>query len=1478
MHSFLTARFFFIALLAAVVTLTSAQKNPKPVGLSSPLKTLGEPNFSVVNINQLTTWIRADGQGNHTPSSDNGLYFPRGTGSAVYEDGFVWGGKAYLDAAHTQPAPYNQVVRVGGGTYTQGTRAGWINGTGASAVAENPSSPAVRVYRIRRDFATMPFTELQQDAAIFYEVPVEFVYSFQTDAVSAQYALDWNEWPVSQGAPYIERNGTPGYQAPPAFGPSFSPESLITGHYDEPGIAANTEVPADQVMWIAYNDLNRSATFAFAGSEPLGLELQVTVWAYKRLDLLGNVHFRRLRMINKGGVELTAGGSLGSFYIDSMYVCQWSDPDLGDYSDDLVGCDSLLSLGYVYNAGNDAVFQSYHIPTPAVGYDFLQGPIVPSPGDSAIFDLRRRSGFRNLGMTSFAYFSANSPYSDPQSYNYEFGAGRWYKMLRGYAPTGSMATVDEPYAVPPGYDPTRYPLSGDPVQHTGFLDGLGTSYSFAPGDRRLLLNTGPFSLAPGDTQEVVTAIVAGLGADQLSSIVVMKSVDVFAQAMYDNLFSLPEVPIMQPTVTFPTIADAEIHITADDWKHAFDSIRVNILDSDGSPVAVVPLLDDGAHGDGGAGDGVFGSSITLARRSTPLFAATHFVAKEGFAFDIPRFDAGIVTAGTVTLSNPTVFFDNIGHDNIISPDEYVHIGVTIHNNTPFVLPRVQVTSTEGAVQQTAVVPHMNAWGQVTMVYDPRTDGSYFALHIPSGWNQPTYATHFIIGDSLGNTWIDSVTVAVAAPTPGPATWDASPGPLGGQVSFMILDSSGNLFAFPTLGAYRSVNGGDSWTKVAGNTLAYAYSGHALPDGSLLAAGFRGIYRSTDQGSTWSFNLLDGLYTSALGPGGAMYAWTYQGILRSTNSGIDWTIISSPPLYPYWGRPGLVFDNNGRMFASGSEGFNRGVVYKSLDSGKTWSPSFTSTYTGLTIKVKSDNTLFFGTDSALFRSTNNGTSWSTMNLGVFPVRVGRIFFGTSGEVYATGSGGDSACYTSTDNGASWATTYSKYNRAHALVRDNAGRIFGSALAMVIRSTDDGANWSESSNGIHGLSVNDFAKVGGAIVMSTDRGMFRSTDDGITWEYSNTGFPPGSSSVFSTTGGVLFGSSGWKVYKSTDAGLSWTLSGSFSGPTMYEAVLTGRQGASGTVFLGMSSPIFPGTPTGPTISARILRSTNGGISWSEVSADSATYSNRIVDMASDGSGTIYAARWNGDMVVSTDNGNSWSVRAEFHFMSCLTVDGAGNVYAGKFDGVEKSTDGGVTWTMLPAAGLVGQSGQHRSWVTALEVDGAGNLFVGTQASEFSISDYGSGVFRSSDDGATFTNICEGLGLGGRPFIQALSVTATSYLLAGTYGEGVFRTTTTITNVEAEEIPISFRLDQNYPNPFNPTTRIRFSLASHEIVRLTVYNLLGQEIALLIDEPLQAGIHEREWSGRDRSGRVLPSGVYLYRIVAGPFTAAGKMMLLK
>jgi len=85
-------------------------------------------------------------------------------------------------------------------------------------------------------------------------------------------------------------------------------------------------------------------------------------------------------------------------------------------------------------------------------------------------------------------------------------------------------------------------FSGDPVGRTGFLDGLGTDYSFAPGDRRMLLESGPFSMAPGDTQECYIGFVVGLGADRLSSVSVMKFNDLFVQNTFNALFQVPKPP------------------------------------------------------------------------------------------------------------------------------------------------------------------------------------------------------------------------------------------------------------------------------------------------------------------------------------------------------------------------------------------------------------------------------------------------------------------------------------------------------------------------------------------------------------------------------------------------------------------------------------------------------------------------------------------------------------------------------------------------------------------------------------------------------------------------------------------------------------------------------------------------------------------------------------------------------------------------
>jgi len=88
-----------------------------------------------------------------------------------------------------------------------------------------------------------------------------------------------------------------------------------------------------------------------------------------------------------------------------------------------------------------------------------------------------------------------------------------------------------------------------------------------------------------------------------------------------------------------------------------------------------------------------------------------------------------------------------------------------------------------------------------------------------------------------------------------------------------------------------------------------------------------------------------------------------------------------------------------------------------------------------------------------------------------------------------------------------------------------------------------------------------------------------------------------------------------------------------------------------------------------------------------------------------------------------------------------------------------------------------------------------------------------------------------------------------------------------------PDKFTLNQNYPNPFNPSTSIEFQLPKEAFVTLKVYNILGVEIATLVNEQKPAGVHKINFNA---SG--LPSGMYIYKISAGNFEHTRKMMLLK
>ncbi len=96
--------------------------------------------------------------------------------------------------------------------------------------------------------------------------------------------------------------------------------------------------------------------------------------------------------------------------------------------------------------------------------------------------------------------------------------------------------------------------------------------------------------------------------------------------------------------------------------------------------------------------------------------------------------------------------------------------------------------------------------------------------------------------------------------------------------------------------------------------------------------------------------------------------------------------------------------------------------------------------------------------------------------------------------------------------------------------------------------------------------------------------------------------------------------------------------------------------------------------------------------------------------------------------------------------------------------------------------------------------------------------------------------------------------------------------------KQLPTSFALEQNYPNPFNPSTIITFALPKESSVKLEVYDMLGKHVTTLVDQEMGAGTYAITWNGSDQNGSKVASGLYLYRIQAGSFVAAKKMVLLK
>ncbi len=120
-----------------------------------------------------------------------------------------------------------------------------------------------------------------------------------------------------------------------------------------------------------------------------------------------------------------------------------------------------------------------------------------------------------------------------------------------------------------------------------------------------------------------------------------------------------------------------------------------------------------------------------------------------------------------------------------------------------------------------------------------------------------------------------------------------------------------------------------------------------------------------------------------------------------------------------------------------------------------------------------------------------------------------------------------------------------------------------------------------------------------------------------------------------------------------------------------------------------------------------------------------------------------------------------------------------------------------------------------------------------------------------------------------------------LKGCYINGVTYGDTLLTNITkiSSEVPLSYSLYQNYPNPFNPSTKIKFQIplchsgAGRNPVKLTVFDILGKEVATLVNESLQPGTYETTFDGSN-----LTSGVYFYQMISGSYKETKKLLLLK
>ncbi len=433
-------------------------------------------------------------------------------------------------------------------------------------------------------------------------------------------------------------------------------------------------------------------------------------------------------------------------------------------------------------------------------------------------------------------------------------------------------------------------------------------------------------------------------------------------------------------------------------------------------------------------------------------------------------------------------------------------------------------------------------------------------------------------------------------------------------------------------------------------------------------------------------------------------------------------------------------------------------------------------------------------------------------------------------------------------------------------------------QIYRTTNSGVNWVLSSfpSTIRAIVGIQYINANLVYACGAENWPFQNKD-GYKSEYP--GFSNPLMKKFITEGkNVLYNQYKSAFLKSTDAGVTWSKIGSFDTLTGYINAIQFFDANTGYALIDSN----------PSLNTTFCKTTNGGLNWQGVKFlesgcdfDNMQFFNQSTGFVS-GNYLTWKEKtaadkfdmWEGRIYKTTNGGVNWSVKQFSSQINGITFFNATTgvaISSGSAYQVLKTTDGGNNWNPV-------FSFSTRSMGKIKSIPSSGTAFsVGYLIDTVNLVVTKYSTLKTTDYGSTWTikdmnpaSLIYGLALIDQSnfFISGSNVnTYQAVIMKSTNGGNV------LVNQTGMEQPSSFKLHQNFPNPFNPSTKISFDVSKAGFVRISVFNSLGREVSVLINENLNSGSYTTDWNASAFS-----SGIYFCKIVSGNFTETRKMLLLK